>query len=230
MNIFRFMQGCRIASACAVLLLATTVQPEARAGAIFNLGNTDIQGITGPGANQLTTPYATLDFLGNTSTGTLAFTLSTSPHNAGPPINSVFSRISFNTALTLNTDFTLLSASNGGTISGGGNVSSFGTFKYTVGGSSNGDRAQPYTFTLQLTDHSKALASNFEVANGSGNYFAARMFTDIGNDGGVTGFIASNSINTVPEPSTIVMAIPPLGLLVVMALRRIRRSSTPIEA
>src|SRR4051812_16106840 len=76
MKIFRSSCGCRIAQACAALLLATAVQPETRAGSIFNMGNDAIQGITGPGANQLTTPYATLDFLENTSTGTLTFTLS----------------------------------------------------------------------------------------------------------------------------------------------------------
>jgi hypothetical protein len=228
MSILRSGRRCRIASAIAALLLATTTPPEAAAGTNFNLGNADIQGITGPGANQLTTPYATLDLLGNTLTGQLTFTLSTSLHNAGPPINSVFNDISFNTPLTLGTDFILLSASNGGSIGGGGNVSSFGTFKYTVGGNGNAARAQPYTFTLQLTNFSQALASNFEVANGSGNYFAAHMFTDIGS--GVTGFIAANSLNAVPEPASIVMAIPPLALLGIAALRRFRRRPIPADA
>src|SRR4051794_14010723 len=95
MSILRIRRGCRIFSACAALFLATTLPQEAGAGTVFNLGNTAIQGITGTGADKLTTPYATLDFLEDTSTGLLTFTISTSSHNAGAPINSVFNDISF---------------------------------------------------------------------------------------------------------------------------------------
>ena len=141
------------AAACAaLLLLAATVRDEARASSVvFDLGNADIQGITGPGMSQLTTPYATLDILEDTVNGLLTFTMSTSAHNAGSPINAVFDDISFNTALVLNSDFTLQSASAGGTIGAGGNVSSFGTFDYTVGGNGAGARAEPYTFILHFT-------------------------------------------------------------------------------
>jgi hypothetical protein len=226
----RFVTGRRFAPAWATLLLAISLPQVAPAGTTFDLGNTAILGVTGLGATQLAAPYATLDILGDTSTGTLSFTLSTSPHNAAPPIDSVFNDISFNTPLTLGVDFTLLSASNGGTIGPGGNVSSFGTFKYTVGGNGSAARDQPYTFTLQLTDPSQALASNFQVANGSGNLFAAHLYTDIGS--GVTGFIAAGSIGpaAVPEPSAIVMTIGPLALLGTAALRRARRCRTSVDS
>src|SRR5690349_7822616 len=94
----------------AVLGLGVNAQPL-KAGYSLELGNADIQGITGNGANQLQSPYATLSIVGNTSTGLLTFTLSTSAHNSSSPINAVFNDISFNTGLTLNTDFTLVSAS-----------------------------------------------------------------------------------------------------------------------
>src|SRR5436309_2126946 len=113
MNTFRFRHSDLILSTIAALFLATSTPCEVSAGTTFDLGNNDIQGITGPGANQLTTPYASLDILGNTLTGQVIFTLSTSAHNAGSPINSVFNDISFNTPLTLGSGFTLLSASNG---------------------------------------------------------------------------------------------------------------------
>src|SRR4051812_45276836 len=105
-------RSCRLAPVIAALLLAATGRSGGFAGTVFDLGNTDINGITGPGASQLTQPYATLDILENTALGWITFTLSTSSHNAGSSINAVFNDISFNTALTLGTDFSLLSASN----------------------------------------------------------------------------------------------------------------------
>ena len=217
--------GLRAAAAAfAALLVVMAVPQKAHAGIVFDLGNAAIQGITGPGANQLTTPYATLDIVGDTSTGRVTFTLTTSPHNAGTPINAVFSLISFNTSLTLGSDFTLLSASNGNGIGAGGNVSTLGTFKYTVGASSKASRAEPFVFVLQLTDHSKALASNFEVANGDGNYFAAHMYTDV--NGGVTGFIGANTLpQAVPEPSTVVLTASSIVPLGIFGLWRRRRSA-----
>jgi len=205
----------------ALGLIASLVAPsESRAAVIFDQGNTSILGITGNGANQITSPYAFLDITGNTTNGQVTFTLSTSAHNAASPINSVFSQISFNTELALGTDFTLLSASNGNGISNGGNVSSFGAFDYTVGGASKGSRAVPFTFVLQLTDFAKALPSNFTVANGLGNSFSAHMFTDIqGSGGGVTGFIAAESV-PVPEPATLSLFLVGLIPLGIMRIRR----------
>src|SRR5262245_42347205 len=107
----------------ATILLLGTGQQQAHAGFSLNLGNTDIQGVTGPGSGQLTSPYATLDIAGNTTTGLLTFTLSASAHNAASPINAVFNDISFNTNLKLGVDFTFVSATNGGTIGAGGNIS-----------------------------------------------------------------------------------------------------------
>jgi|GEM_PF-2895921 len=234
-RLFRF--SVRVVSACAALLVATAVAQEASAGIVFDLGNTAIQGATGPGANQLTTPYATLDIVGDTTTGRVTFTLSTSTHNASPPINAVFSEVSFNTNLTLGSDFTLFSASNGNGIGAGGNVSTFGTFDYTVGGAAMSDRSVPFVFVLQLVDPSKALASNFEVANGDGNYFAAHIFTNIqvaGSGDKVTGFIATNNVmmpSAVPEPSTVVSAVSSLVPLGILGLwRRRRRPATVTTA
>ena len=157
----------------------------------------------------------------------------------------MFSEISFNTSLLLDAvdkhgnitttnDFHLLSV-NGTTVSNqkligaGGNVSSFGNFDYTVGGSSAADRAQPYDFVLQLTNHSQALASNFEVTNSSGNYFAAHMFTDLQVGGSaVTGFIGSDgkqNPNPVPVTSTLVMSSILLGMFgVVWSCMRRKRT------
>jgi hypothetical protein len=213
-----------MACALAIAWLASSAGREANAAIVFNLGNAAIQGVTGPGANQLTTPYATLDIVGDTTLGQVTFTLSTSAHNANAPINAVFNDVDFNTNLVLNTDFTLLSASNGGTIGPAGNISDFGTFDYQVGGSGNSARDQPYVFVLQLTNFSQATAGNFTVANSDGNYFAAHIFTDIGN-GGTTGFIATNSIITpaaVPEPSTVALALTGLIPLGIAGTRRLR--------
>jgi hypothetical protein len=80
-----------------------------------------------------------------------------------------------------------------------------------------------------LTDFSKALASNFEVANASGNDFAAHLYTNIGS--GVTGFIAANSTDpvpvqtaAVPEPASITVG--GTGILAAFALAWYRRKLT----
>lgn len=190
---------------------------SAKGDFVLNLGNADIQGVTGSGANQLDSPYATLSIVGNTTTGQVTFTLAASAHNAASPINAVFSDINFNTSLVLGTDFTLLSASNGGTIGAGKNTSEFGQFDYSVGGPNKNDRDNPYVFVLQLTDHSKALESNFAIANAKGDLFAAHMFTDIGPNG-TTGFIGGGgggNLQFVPAPAGLILlasGLPVLGL------------------
>jgi hypothetical protein len=199
--------------------LSLTAQ-GARAAFTLNVGNADIQGVTGNGANQLQAPYATLTIVGDTNTGQVTFTLTTSAHNANAPINAVFNDISFNTSLALNSDFTLLSATNGGTIGNGGNVSSLGSFDYTVGGNGAAARDHPYVFVLQMVDFSDALASNFAETNEKGNLFAAHIFTDIGR-GGTTGFIGGGTTtNVVPAPAGLILlasAVP------VFAMRRLVR-------
>jgi hypothetical protein len=214
-------------TACAVLVLLGASHQEARAGFTLDLGNAAIQGVTGPGSGQLTAPYGTLDIVGNTTTGLLTFTLSASAQNAGSPINAVYNDISFNTHLTLGTDFTLVSASNGGTIGAGGNVSVFGNFKYTVGGSGNSDRENPYVFVLQLADPSKATAENFTLANSDGKTFAAHLYTDIGS-GGTTGFISmQGSVVATPAPAGLVLLA---SAAPVLLLRRFVRRKTIVSS
>lgn len=212
----------------ALLFGATCLHQQARGDAIFRSGNTAIQGITGPG--QLDQPYGTLQITGDTTTGEVTFTLSTTANNAAAPIDAVFNNISFNTALKAGTDFTLLSGPSGSTLSAGGNVSQFGTFDYTVGGTGASARSEPYTFVLQLSDPTKAVASNFEVANAAGFDFAAHLYTKLSQGGtnGVTGFIASNDRNdpppvNTPEPSTMTMVLAGLAPLGVRAVARTRR-------
>jgi hypothetical protein len=208
--------------ALAAIGLGLMAQP-AKADFTLELGNSQVQGITGSGPNQLESPYATLSIVGNTTSGLVTFTLSTSAHNASAPINAVFNDLSFNTALTLGTDFTLASASNGGTIGSGGNISEIGDFKYSVGGNGSASRDQPYVFVLQLTNNSMAIASNFAVANADGNYFAAHIYTSLNN--GTTGYIGDsdggggggggNLLVDAPAPAGLILlatAVPVFGL------------------
>lgn len=218
--------------AIALLVGATCLHQQAHGNAILNSGNAAIQGITGAG--QLDQPYGTLQITGDTSTGLVTFMLDTTPHNASAPINAVFNDISFNTALKLGTDFTLKSGPAGSQLSAGGNVSEFGSFDYTVGGTGASARARPYSFVLALTDPSKAVASNFEVPNSAGFSFAAHMYTKLSKDGNtdsVTGFIAGGDAPAptpvpIPEPSIMTMVVAclaPLGARA--AVRRHRRRS-----
>ena len=67
------------------------------------------------------------------------------------------------------------------------------------------------------------------MANTDGNYFAAHMYTDIVVDkNGVTGYIASNSITAVPEPSTVALALTGLIPLGIAGMRRLRGRASRI--
>lgn len=193
-----------LSSLVAVVLVCGVAGPVLADSMTFDVGN---PGVTGNGT--VSSPYASVTVTGNTSTGIVDFQVSVGSNPAK------LGSFGFNYNAGVGS-FNLSSFSGvGGNTSSwglqsGANMDGFGSFNSIVGPSTSGaaNRLTSFDFQLQLSDHSQALASNFEVlnaggGNGPGFAFSQEYFPNSGS----TGFVGVNSLGTsaVPAPPSVVL-------------------------
>ena len=166
----------------------------------------------------VTSPYAEVTITGNTSTGQVTFKVDVI-NNPGATIGG----FGFNTNLSSEVaSVTVNSGVNWGTVQTNSAMDGFGKFSYHISGSGNSDSVATATVTVQLNvgHFSDALASNFEGLSTGGEMFAAEYFP---NNGGATGFVATDHLspNPVPAPpSYVLLGIGAIGLLALSPWRR----------
>jgi hypothetical protein len=185
------------ASLAVGLILLGISGRDARAD-LFDLNSENVSFTGGP-------PFASVAVT-SPGTGQIQFVVT-----ALTSSTALVGELGFNTSVSL-TGVTYAGFGNGssssfitGNVSGtGGTMDGFGSFTAILGGADVTDRFHSITYVL--SGLSSTTLSAFEVANASGNLFAAHYF-----QGTLTGFVSGGTPVAVPEPST--LAIAGLGAL-----------------
>jgi hypothetical protein len=202
-------------------LFVTVCTTTARADFQFTEANSGVSG-----NNTVSSPYANLTITGDTVTGVVTFSIDVNSNPAS------FGTFGFNSNVR-SSDYTYKIDKWPGYLNGspspdwgigtGSNISSFGYFKQIFGPSNNNNnnRLTSLTFELDFKSgmYNEAVASNFEVKNSKGNYFALEYFP---NDPS-TGFVGTDSLTPVPAPAAMLLGLS--GLLIfglILGMRRIR--------